>query len=75
MKRWHLFAGLVILTILRLSQVGKLELSPDESYYLLWSQHLDLAYYSKGPGIALVMKGMTSLLGTSEFGIRSTAPR
>ena len=74
MTRRHLFAGLVLLTMFRLLRVGALELSPDESYYLLWSQHLDLAYYSKGPGIALVMRGMTSLLGTSEFGLRALSP-
>lgn len=74
MTRRTLFVGLAIFTMLRMMRVGALDLSPDESYYLLWSQHLDLAYYSKGPGIALVLRGMTAIFGTSEFGVRVLSP-
>ena len=74
MTRRALLLGLVGLTILRLAWIGRLEFSPDEAYYLLWSERLDLAYYSKGPGIALLLRGVTSLLGTSEFAVRIPAP-
>lgn len=74
MTRRALALGLLGLTILRLAWIGRLELSPDEAYYLLWSERLDLAYYSKGPGIALLLRAVTSVLGDSELAIRLPAP-
>lgn len=71
--RW-LFLFLGVLTALRLAYIGQMELSPDESYYLMWSQRLDLSYYSKGPGVALAIKAGTSLFGPTEFGVRFLSP-
>jgi hypothetical protein len=51
-----------------------LELSPDEAYYFQWSQHLDLSYFSKGPGIALAMWLSTHVFGDNVFGIRVLSP-
>jgi hypothetical protein len=69
-----LLAFLFGLCALRLCLIGLFELSPDESYYLLWSEHLDLSYYSKGPGIAVTMWISTHLFGATEFGIRFFSP-
>ena len=75
MKPRHLlFAFLATFTLLRLGYICQLELSPDESYYHLWSQHPDLAYYSKGPGVAFAIKIGTALFGDNEFGVRFLAP-
>jgi hypothetical protein len=69
-----LLAFLFGLCALRLCLIGLVELSPDESYYYLWSEHLDLSYYSKGPGIAVTMWLSTHLFGATEFGIRFFSP-
>ena len=55
MNRW-LLLFLVILTALRLALGARMEASPDETYYYQWSQRLDWAYYSKGPGVALAIR-------------------
>ena len=49
---------------------GNLDLSPDEAHYWEWSRRLDLSYYSKGPLIAYLIAGLTTVFGTSAFGIR-----
>jgi 4-amino-4-deoxy-L-arabinose transferase-like glycosyltransferase len=65
---------LAALTILRLLYIGQLELSPDEAYYYQWSERLDWAYFSKGPGVAVTMWLSTHLCGVSEFGVRVFSP-
>lgn len=76
MKRGELlvFGALLILTVARLVLGAFTELSPDEAYYLLWAQRLDWSYYSKGPGIALLLKLSTWLFGETQFGIRVFSP-
>lgn len=69
-----LLAFLLGLTILRLWWCGRFELSPDEAYYWLWSQRLDWAYFSKGPGIALAIRAGTEILGDTERGVRWLSP-
>ena len=67
-----LFLG--ALTLLRLFYGAQIDLSPDESYYFQWSQHLAPSYFSKGPGIALAIWLSTHLFGISEFGVRAFSP-
>lgn len=69
-----LFGALLLITTARLLLGAFTELSPDEAYYLLWAQRLDWSYYSKGPGIALLLKLSTSLFGETQFGIRVWSP-
>ncbi len=69
-----LLAFLLALAGLRLLAIGCFELSPDEAYYHLWSQHPDLSYYSKGPGIAATIWAGTHLFGPTEFGVRFFSP-
>ncbi len=49
------------------------ELAADEAQYWDWSRRLELSYYSKGPGIALLIAGATRLLGDAEWAIRAPA--
>lgn len=73
MNRW-LLLFLLVLTGLRVFVGGQMELSPDETYYYQWSQRLDWAYYSKGPGVALAIRAGTALLGPTEMGVRLLSP-
>lgn len=70
----RLLGFLLLLTLCRWPLVGMYELTPDEAYYHLWSQRLDWAYYSKGPGVALAIKLGTALFGSTEFGVRFLSP-
>ncbi len=65
---------LLLLTALRLAYVGRVELSPDEAYYQMWSERLDWGYYSKGPGVAATIRAGTDLFGVNEFGVRVFSP-
>src|SRR6266581_2815847 len=40
-----------------------LDLAPDEAHYWDWSRHLDWSYYSKGPLVALLIRGSCELFG------------
>lgn len=63
--------GLIaILTLFRLWYCQTFELIADEAYYRLWSEHLDLSYFSKGPGVATIMAAGRFIFGDHEFGIR-----
>jgi hypothetical protein len=73
-RRAWLFFFLIVATLLRWIHAGRVELSPDEAYYQMWSQRLDLAYISKGPGVALAIRLGTALFGVSEFGVRFLSP-
>ncbi|HEY1770011.1 MAG TPA: glycosyltransferase family 39 protein [Chthoniobacterales bacterium] len=65
---------LIALTAIRLALLNAAELSPDEAYYWMWSQRLAPAYFSKGPGVAFVIRSSTALFGDSEFGVRFWSP-
>jgi hypothetical protein len=72
-KRW-LFPALALLTVLRFWYAAFVELVPDEAYYYLWSQHPDVCYFSKGPGVAAAIRIGTDLLGATERGVRLLSP-
>lgn len=64
-----LIAGLLIL------RIGYLFLSPynlhgDEAQYWAWSKDLDWGYYTKPPGIAVVIAFFTAIFGDSEWAVR-----
>jgi len=69
---WHraALAVIVLVSLYRLWYITQLELIADESYYFLWSKHLDWSYFSKGPGVACVIWLGTHLFGDTVFGIR-----
>ncbi len=45
----------------------------DETSYWEWSRHLELSYYTKGPGIAWSIAASTRLFGTTMFAVRLVA--
>lgn len=66
-------AAIVLLALaglFRLYLCTTLELIPDETYYFLWSQHLDASYYSKGPGVGWTIAFGTWLVGDTTLGVR-----
>jgi 4-amino-4-deoxy-L-arabinose transferase-like glycosyltransferase len=65
---------IVALTAIRLSMLATTDLEFDEAHYWMWSERLAPAYFSKGPGIAFVMRASTSIFGANEFGVRFFSP-
>lgn len=69
------WAGLVVtvlsvVTLFRFWYANQLGLVADEAYYWLWSDNLDMCYYSKGPGVAWTIAAGTALFGDTVTGIR-----
>jgi 4-amino-4-deoxy-L-arabinose transferase-like glycosyltransferase len=64
------FLFITLLTGFHLYYATTIELMNDEAYYWLWSRHLDMCYFSKGPGVAWTIALGTWLFGDSVFGIR-----
>lgn len=74
---WRTAIGLAIaIALVRLAflmLVSPYELVADEAQYWDWSRHLDLSYYTKGPGVAWTIAASTSILGNEEWAIRTPA--
>jgi 4-amino-4-deoxy-L-arabinose transferase-like glycosyltransferase len=68
-RRWAILI-ILSLTLFRFWFCTYYELIEDESYYRLWSKHLDWSYYSKGPVIAWTIFAGTSIMGDTVFGVR-----
>src|SRR6266478_3878492 len=64
----------IALTLIRLSMLAATDLEFDEAHYWMWSERLAPAYFSKGPGIAFVMRASTAIFGANEFGVRFFSP-
>jgi len=64
----------IALTLVRLSMLATSDLEFDEAHYWMWSERLAPAYFSKGPGIAFVIRASTALFGANEFGVRFFSP-
>src|SRR5262249_30819427 len=65
---WRGFAAVVILAaaalhVLYLIHNCPLALAPDEAHHLDWSRQLDWSYYSKGPLVALLIRGSCIIFG------------
>ena len=65
---------IIVVTALRLAMIGAIELSGDEAYYWMWSQHLAPGYFSKGPAVAFAIRASTAIFGLTEFGVRFWSP-
>ena len=65
---------IIALTAIRLSMLATTDLEFDEAHYWMWSERLAPAYFSKGPGIAFVIRASTSIFGANEFGVRFFSP-
>ncbi|MGC9333711.1 MAG: glycosyl transferase, partial [Anaerolineae bacterium] len=69
--RWAPLAAVVALgATLRFWRLGELALIDDESYYWLWSQRLDWAYFDHPAGVAVLTWLSTALGGQAEAGVR-----
>ncbi|HXH31773.1 MAG TPA: glycosyltransferase family 39 protein [Bacteriovoracaceae bacterium] len=60
---------LAALFVFQLFMAGSFELSFDEAYYWLFSQHLDWGYFDHPPAVAVVIR-MFSLLPQGELSVR-----
>jgi 4-amino-4-deoxy-L-arabinose transferase-like glycosyltransferase len=65
---WRLLAAVLIfgssaLHVAYLTHDCPLDLAPDEAHYWDWSRHPDWSYYSKGPLVALLIRGSCELFG------------
>ncbi len=71
-RAYALCAALLILAVtgLRLWAAGQLDVALEEAYYWEWSRNPDLAYYSNGPGIALLIRAFTRVFGDTVLGVR-----
>ncbi len=58
-----LIVGTAVLRLLFLACNCPLDLAPDEAHYWDWSRHLDWSYYSKGPGVAWLIRLSCELFG------------
>jgi len=73
--RWRVFAlcmagyGL----LLRLALAGATDLLPEEAYYWLYGQHLDIGYLDHPPMVAWMIRLSTWIGGNSEFFVRLPA--
>ncbi len=66
-----LAAGAAALVLGRCWLAGRLDPSPDEAWYWLWSRDLSLSYPDHPPAVAFVIRLGTALLGDSTLGIRA----
>lgn len=48
-------------------------LQVDEAQYWYWAEHLDWGYFSKPPGIAVLIKASTTLFGDGLLGVKALA--
>ena len=65
-----LLKALLMVAIILFSGIG---LGPDEAQYWTWSRKLDIGYFSKPPGVAWQIFLSTSILGSTELGVRFSA--
>jgi len=71
-SQWLLAAGWVVgAALLRALLAAAVPLLPDETYYWDWSRRLEAGYFDHPPGIALLIRFGTELLGASTAGIRA----
>lgn len=67
-----LFAGFA-LHLLYLTWNCPIDLTGDEAHYWTWSRRLDVAYYSKGPLVAWIIRASTALFGDHMWAVRLPA--
>jgi len=56
--------------LLRFLFAAIIPLFPDEAYYWEWSRRLAAGYFDHPPGVALLVRGGTALLGSTALGVR-----
>lgn len=73
--QWRVFAVCAVgyVLLLRLMFSGVLDLIPEESYYWLYAQHLDIGYLDHPPMVSWLIWLGTWLLGDDEIAVRLPA--
>ncbi len=66
-------ACFAVFNIIFLFAACPLGLAPDEAHYWDWSRQLDWSYYSKGPLVALMIRGSCELFGHTMPAVRLPA--
>ncbi len=67
-------AALAALTILRLVLAATIPLTPDETYYWIWSVNLQPGYFDHPPMVAYWIRAGTTIFGDNPLGIRVLGP-
>ncbi len=65
-----LAAALLLWRLLVIPQLG-ISLYVDEAQYWTWAQHLDWGYFSKPPGVAVLIAASTALFGDGVIGVKA----
>lgn len=63
-------AVLLLGVAIRLLFAALIPLFPDEAYYWEWSRRLAAGYFDHPPGIPILVRAGTALVGVSPFGVR-----
>ncbi|HEY2376549.1 MAG TPA: glycosyltransferase family 39 protein [Gemmatimonadaceae bacterium] len=69
-RRTLIIGVLVAGAVVRLVFAGLIPLFGDEAYYWEWSRRLAAGYFDHPPGIPILIRGGTALLGTTALGVR-----
>jgi 4-amino-4-deoxy-L-arabinose transferase-like glycosyltransferase len=73
-RLWLSPRGIILLTIFTLAArwffAAWRQLVPDETYYWVWSRHLNWSYVDHPPMVAYFIRLGTAIFGTNEFGVR-----
>ena len=64
------FAGIVVLALVRVIAVNAVPLAFDEAYYWLWSKHLAGGYFDHPPMVAVIVRLGTLIAGDTQLGVR-----
>ncbi|TYP78381.1 dolichol-phosphate mannosyltransferase [Nitrosomonas communis] len=66
--------GIIVFAILlRLIYLVQAQLIPDEAYYWVYAQHMDLSFFDHPPMVAWLIWLGTSIFGDNELGVRISA--
>ena len=70
-SRRRLIVGVLLVgVVVRLVFAGLIPLFGDEAYYWEWSRRLAAGYFDHPPGISVLIRGGTALLGAIALGVR-----
>jgi 4-amino-4-deoxy-L-arabinose transferase-like glycosyltransferase len=70
MNRYFLLLFFSLLTLFRFYFSAHFNLTPDETYYWFWSEHLHLSYFDHPPMVAWLIKLSTAIFGQKEWAVR-----
>ena len=64
--------GIIAVIMIRLVLVFSMGMMPQDAYYYLYSEHLDLSYFDHPPMVAWMLKGFSLLFGKTVIGVKLT---